>query len=68
MTAPRMTQRLTQLQQDLATGHERLTQLDHQRTQLTETLLRIAGAVQVLEELLGTPQDVTEEHAVEAAQ
>lgn len=49
--------RLTQLQQDLATGRARLQQLDAQRTQLTETLLRIAGAVQVLEELLHAPLD-----------
>lgn len=56
MTSQRMTERLTQLRQDLATGRERLGQLDQQRTQLTETLLRIAGAVQVLEELLAMPE------------
>jgi predicted nuclease with TOPRIM domain len=57
MITHRLTTRLAQLRQDLATGRERLTQLDAQRSQLTETLLRIAGAVQVLEELLREPEE-----------
>ena len=43
--------RLAQLRQDLVTGG---TQVAH----LQETLLRIEGAVQILEEVLATPEPV----------
>jgi hypothetical protein len=44
------------LRQELATGQDALAQLEARRTQLSEMLLRIAGAVQVLEELLATTE------------
>ena len=48
--------RLATLRQELATGRDALTQLEQRRVQIAETLLRIEGAVQVLEELLSTPE------------
>ena len=50
--------RLATLRQELATGQDALAQLEARRTQLSEMLLRIAGAVQVLEEVLATPEPV----------
>jgi hypothetical protein len=44
--------RLEQLNKELATGQAELQKVEMQRTYLHETVLRISGAVQVLEELL----------------
>ena len=46
-------QRLAALQSEYAAGQKMLADLDERRTTLTNTLLRIQGAMQVLEELLG---------------
>ena len=45
--------RLDALKQEFETGQNMLRQAELQRQQLGETLLRISGAIQVLEELLG---------------
>lgn len=45
--------RLQLLRQEFETGQQRLAELEVQRQQLTETLLRISGAIQVLEEVSG---------------
>lgn len=45
--------RLELLRREFETGQQRLAELETQRAQLTETLLRISGAIQVLEELAG---------------
>ena len=45
-------QRLQQLRAELESGRAELERLDQRRAQLHEMLLRISGAVQVLEELL----------------
>jgi len=45
-------QRLQALQAEWASGQKMLADLEAQRTHLTNTLLRISGAMQVLEELL----------------
>jgi hypothetical protein len=45
--------RLQLLRGEFEAGQQQLAQLDLQRAQLTETLLRISGAIQVLEELTG---------------
>ena len=45
--------RLAKLEQEMAAGKEQLEQLEEQRNKLTNTLLRISGAIQVLKEELG---------------
>jgi hypothetical protein len=45
--------RLGELRSELETGRTMLAELDARRAELQQTLLRIGGAVQVLEELLG---------------
>ena len=44
--------RLEELKKELETGQAELQKVEMQRTYLRETVLRIDGAVQVLEELL----------------
>jgi hypothetical protein len=55
--------RLEELKKELETGQAELRQVEMQRTYLRETVLRIDGAVQVLEELLtaGPPANKAEE-------
>jgi ABC-type transporter Mla subunit MlaD len=48
--------RLEVLKRELHTGRARLHELEQQETSLRETLLRISGAIQVLEELLAEEQ------------
>ena len=48
----RMQTRLEELRQELALGEQRLQEIDRERAAVQQTTLRIAGAVQVLEELL----------------
>ena len=45
-------QRLAELRSELESGQRMLAELDARRAELQQTLLRIAGAAQVLEELL----------------
>lgn len=45
-------QRLKALKSELETGEQMLTDLEAKRANLRETLLRISGAIQVLEEEL----------------
>jgi len=54
-----MQARLEVLKTEFETGQARLRELDRQESILRESLLRISGAVQVLEELLaeGAPEE-----------
>jgi hypothetical protein len=45
-------QRLQQLKAEFETGQTMLTDLEQKRATLQQTLLRISGAIQVLEEVL----------------
>ena len=56
----RVQARLQMLREEFDTGERQLADLDKQRAQLMETMLRISGAIQVLEELTdATPADTT---------
>lgn len=44
-------ERLTQLKSEFEKGQRRLQELENETTNLKQTLLRISGAIQVLEEL-----------------
>jgi len=46
-------QRLKELKAEYTTGQKMLADLQNQQANLEQTLLRISGAMQVLEELLG---------------
>jgi uncharacterized coiled-coil protein SlyX len=48
----RLEQRLTDLQSELAAGQKMAGELDAKRAELQATMLRISGAIQVLEEML----------------
>ncbi|GAC1405870.1 MAG: hypothetical protein NVSMB49_25330 [Ktedonobacteraceae bacterium] len=47
-----MKERLAELKAEFEKGQQHLQALDQQRTEIRDTLLRISGAIQVLEELL----------------
>jgi hypothetical protein len=58
-----MNERLAQLRLELDKGRQRLELLDRERQEVRDTMLRISGAIRVLEELLaqnGRP-DLAEE-------
>jgi predicted nuclease with TOPRIM domain len=48
----KLTSRIEQLKKEFQTGQAKLQDLEIQETRLCETLLRISGAIQVLEEML----------------
>lgn len=56
----RLQARLDELRQEYQLGEARLRELLQQETSLRETLLRISGAIQVLEELMGSSSDESE--------
>ena len=47
-----MSERLAQLRMELEKGQQRLRILDRERQEVRDTMLRISGAIRVLEELL----------------
>lgn len=47
-----MTNRLEELKRELEKGRQRLEALERERQELRDTMLRISGAIQVIEELL----------------
>jgi hypothetical protein len=49
-----MIERLEGLRAEFEKGQQHLARLDQQRNEVRDTLLRISGAIQVLEELLAT--------------
>jgi hypothetical protein len=49
---PRLEERLVALRSELAAGHRLLAELEERQRDVHETMLRITGAIQVLEEAL----------------
>lgn len=56
-----MIERLQELRKEFKMGEAQLEDLDRQRAQLRDTLLRISGAIQILEELLNLEQQHSQE-------
>ena len=52
-------QRLGELKSEYQAGQKMLADLEAKQAELRQTLLRISGAVQVLEELLNTEQQAS---------
>lgn len=52
----RLTARLQALREEYQNGRRMLADLDERREELHQTLLRISGAMQVVEELLAAPE------------
>lgn len=52
--------RIEELKQEFTRGQERYQELDAQQSALRETLLRISGAIQVLEEVLASSASAAE--------
>jgi predicted nuclease with TOPRIM domain len=48
--------RLAALKAEFETGQQRLAEVENQAASLRQTLLRISGAIQVLEEVLSEPE------------
>jgi predicted nuclease with TOPRIM domain len=49
--------RLAELKKDFTEGQARLQELESQQTLLRDTLLRISGAIQVIEEMLASQSE-----------
>ena len=56
-------QRLQQLKTEFETGQKMLAEVEQKKANLEQTLLRISGAVQVLEELLKDQQPALDQDA-----
>ena len=54
--------RLEELKKEFETGQSQLQELDRQQTRLRETLLRISGAIQILEETLASENNQPQDH------
>jgi predicted nuclease with TOPRIM domain len=51
----KLEQRLTELRAEYESGRRALAELEQKQATLRDTVLRISGAIQVLEEELGAP-------------
>jgi len=57
-------QRLRDLREEFAAGQKMMTELDAQQTHLRSSLLRLSGAIQVLEELINQKETVVHTNGV----
>jgi len=64
-TRAQLEARLDSLKRELATGQQMAANLDQQRVNLEQNMLRISGAIQLLEELLDGQGAGTTEPAAE---
>ena len=55
--------RLKELKEEYKKGQERLMALEQEITNLNNTMLRISGAIQVLEELIGEDASINSTNA-----
>lgn len=55
-----MQDRLAELKREFESGQQQLAALENRASELRQTLLRINGAIQVLEELLAETENETE--------
>jgi predicted nuclease with TOPRIM domain len=62
MDQEKINDRLAALRKEFETGQARLRQLEGEQSYLRETLLRISGAIQVLQELVGESHPTLEKH------
>jgi hypothetical protein len=62
-----MEKRLEELRLELAKGQRQLEMLDYQRREVRDTVLRISGAIRVLEELLAQQEQGSSDRALSAA-
>jgi len=53
----KLTERLQELQAEYKSGQSMLADLEQKKAALEQTLLRISGAIQVLEELLASAEE-----------
>ncbi len=60
-------QRLQELQAEIAKGEQQLNSLEQQRVTIEQTMLRLSGAVQVLNELLETTSEAEPPATLSAA-
>jgi uncharacterized coiled-coil protein SlyX len=59
--------RLNELKGELSAGESLLAELQEKQTSLRQTMLRISGAIQVLEELIATEKGTAREPEAETA-
>ena len=59
-----MTERLKTLEEEYRKGQQMLTELDQRRAEIRDTMLRIAGAIQVIKELAADREEPAETLAV----
>jgi hypothetical protein len=59
----KLQQRLADLKSEYEAGQKMLAELDQKRQSLTQTLLRIEGAIQVLHEMTGGDAQVDKQDA-----
>ncbi len=62
-----MNERLEELKRELEKGRQRLDALDRERQEIRDAMLRIGGAIQILEELIPKPALASEQPAHAAA-
>jgi hypothetical protein len=58
--------RLQQLKTEFETGQKMLAEVEQKKANLEQTLLRISGAIQVLEELLASEQPAVDSNSAPA--
>jgi len=58
----RLEQRVSELKAEQEKGQHMLAEIDARQAELRQTLIRISGAIQVLEELLGSSGSSQEDH------